>query len=374
MMRWVIVLLVALGVARAEVAGTLLSEARSVTMSAAQVAMVYRLHGQTAPADTHALAVYAVTYATVDVAGAPTTASGMIAVPTDVDAPLPLVSYQHAMTTLRDAVPSAYPLTDETAAVVLVYAARGYAVAAADYLGLGRAPGVHPFLHAASEASACEDLLRAAMQVFTRHALRWNRQLFLAGYSQGGHATLALLRRLQEGGAFPVTAVAAGSGPYVLSRLLGDTPTPLAAAYLANLLLAYSRVYRLYPDDAALFTPAYAGVPALFDGTHPLAEILRALPTDMARLYAPIVLRHLRDPASRLRRAIAANDVDRFTPAVPVRLYYAADDEAVSPRHALLAAAAMGPRVTAINIGPYTHVKAYLPTQLATVTWFDELR
>jgi hypothetical protein len=43
----------------------------------------------------------------------------------------------------------------------LIFAARGYVVVAADYVGLGVSETFHPYLHAESEATAVVDALRA---------------------------------------------------------------------------------------------------------------------------------------------------------------------------------------------------------------------
>src|ERR1051326_8920384 len=100
--------------------------------------------------------------------------------------------------------------------VGLAFATSGYAVAMPDYLGLGDSPGLHPYHHARSEATASVDMLRAARAFCAANGFQLNGRLFLAGYSQGGHATMALLRELETWhmNEFTVTACAPMAGAY----------------------------------------------------------------------------------------------------------------------------------------------------------------
>jgi len=80
---------------------------------------------------------------------------------------------------------------------VSLFATTGYAAVVPDYLGLGDSPGLQLYHHARSEATACVDLLRAARTWCASNNVELNDQLFLAGYSHGGHVTMALHRELE---------------------------------------------------------------------------------------------------------------------------------------------------------------------------------
>ena len=58
-------------------------------------------------------------------------------------------------------------------------------------MGLGSSPGFHPYLHARSEATASVDMLRAGRNYCASNNIGLNGQVFLAGYSQGGHTEMA---------------------------------------------------------------------------------------------------------------------------------------------------------------------------------------
>ncbi|HUR29850.1 MAG TPA: hypothetical protein VMZ69_00390, partial [Saprospiraceae bacterium] len=106
--------------------------------------------------------LYKIRYQTLDVHMQPDTASGLLVVPkVPADTKLPLVLYAHGTTTGPDDVPSNLKGGYE---VAMGYAGFGFATLAPDYLGLGESDGFHPYLHAASEASASLDMVIAGFE------------------------------------------------------------------------------------------------------------------------------------------------------------------------------------------------------------------
>ena len=164
----------------------------------------------------HDVTLYKITYNTVDVFGNPTIASGALYVPqTDSDS-VPLISYQHGTVMNRNQVPSRS--SEDPSG--LFYSAYGFITALPDYLGMGDNPGLHPYLHWESEATASLDLIRAARELLHDSLQIRDGKLFLTGYSQGGHATMALHKYIQTNNLqseFNVEASAPMSGPYSLS-------------------------------------------------------------------------------------------------------------------------------------------------------------
>ena len=80
-----------------------------------------------------------------------------------------------------------------------IFAGGGFVYIAPDYLGLGDSTvGRHRYFHAATEASSAMDLLAAARHVLTSLRVQRSDELFTFGFSQGGHAALALHRALQD--------------------------------------------------------------------------------------------------------------------------------------------------------------------------------
>jgi pimeloyl-ACP methyl ester carboxylesterase len=115
----------------------------------------------------------------------------LLALPSDVE-PVGIVSFGHGTDSLRSYVPSAP--TFEGLGIAGLFASGGFALVAPDYVGLGLSPGPHPYLHAATEASASLDLLMAAREASRQSGVKLPRSLYVTGFSQGGQAALALDR------------------------------------------------------------------------------------------------------------------------------------------------------------------------------------
>ena len=283
---------------------------------------------------TYAVNAYKITYNTVSYDGTtPTYATGALLVPQGTPCKTPLISYQHGTTTLRYGVPSY--LSGEIV-IGLAESTDGYTVAMPDFLGLGDSPGIHPYIHAASEATASLDLLRAVREAQDSLDFALNGQLFLVGYSQGGHATMALHRLIETDfpDEFTVTASAPMSGPYDVSGVQADVIVNDSVysqpGYLPYLLQSYNTVYNLFVDYADVFQSHYdVTLPPLLDGTHDMGELNAAMPGIPNQIMIPEVLdSFINNQDHYFRVALRDNDVYDWTPVSPVKMFYCeADDE-----------------------------------------------
>jgi poly(3-hydroxybutyrate) depolymerase len=158
-----------------------------------------------------------------------TESSGALMVPTGgagCSGPRPVVLYAHGTSTNKAL--NIADITDSTntegALIAAMFAAQGYIVVAPNYAGYDISTlGYHPFLNAAQQSGEMMNILTAARTALP-HTLSAstsdNHQLFVTGYSEGGHVALATLRALQAARA-TVTAAAPMSGPYALEAF-GD--------------------------------------------------------------------------------------------------------------------------------------------------------
>jgi len=310
--------------------------------------------------------LYRVRYTSTNPSNAePIEASGAIAIPRGTQCPLPLVSYQHGTVALKTDVPS---FNNYEANIGKVFAASGYVVCMPDYIGLGTSPGLHPYVHAKSEADAALDLLRAARELSDSLNFPLNDQLFIFGYSQGGHATMALHKEIQENypDEFTVTASCPMSGPYDLSGVQAEVltssnvyPTP---GYLPYVVLSYQSVYgNIFTDPSEVFIAPYDEIiPPLFDGTYSMGFINNQVPNIPSSMVNPELLNDFNtNPNNPLRTALADNNNYDWLPTSPIRMLYCEGDDQVSflnTEKAYDAFIANGAEnIEKVNFGIFTH-------------------
>ncbi len=305
-------------------------------------------------------------------------------VPQSSSAAFPQISYQHGTVMLRDDVPSRE--SDELILGIL-YGAGGYVASLPDYLGLGDSPGVHPYCHAKSEATATVDLLRAARALCDMKNTQLNEQLFLFGYSQGGHATMAATREIQvfHRDEFIITASAPMSGPYDLSGAQTDVVLSddayAAPFYLPCLMFAYNEIYDMYasPSDF-LQSPYDTLLPPLFDGYHDSGEIDAVMPAVPNDIVKPEVLDDfINNPNNPFRLALVDNDLTDWAPAYPLTMYYCTGDDLVSYLNTINAYNSFiaNGSTTAATYQPDTdasHEECAEPCFIFSRIWFDGLK
>ena len=291
----------------------------------------------------YAVDCYRVIYMTPHPNGTDVEVSGLICIPAGGGCAFPLSSYQHGTIARRIDAPS-FGGTEFDLQVL--YASAGYVAVAADYIGLGTSQGMHPYVHADSEATTCRDLLRAARDLQSALGYLLNDELFIWGYSQGGHATAALQRLIETDPSqeFAITGSAPMAGPYDVSGVQAEVitsnnpyPTP---GYLPYVIFSYQSVYgNLYTDINDVFLPEYASIlPGLFDGNTSMGTINNACPDIPNQVLQPALLEaFLQDPNHPMRIALADNDLYDWAPAVPTRLLYCIGDDQVNYMNSVVA-------------------------------------
>jgi pimeloyl-ACP methyl ester carboxylesterase len=367
--------------------GKLLSVIQSNTLSTLQLALIFSFGGIPVT-PRYNVREYKIVYETITPLGAPTTASGALLLPENTGGPLPLVSYQHGTIVQTNDAPSSMNISGEVTLGV-AFATTGYAAAVPDYLGLGDSPGFHSYHHARSEATACIDLLRAVKTLCATNGFPLSDRLFLCGYSQGGHATMALLRELEayHTNEFTVTACAPMAGAYDLSgvtttNFLSGNPQP-NPYYFLYLLAAYQEVYHLAQTLADLLDSSSnydKTLPPLLDGNTSGSQINRAMPLDPVQILKPEYLTAFRaNPRHPLRLALEENDLFRWVPHAPMRLYHCAADQDVVIANSEVALASFhslgATQVELIDPAPtQDHGGCVEPSLVQVKAWFDSLR
>ncbi len=329
---------------------------------------------------TTGMDLYRVEYWTTKPDNTQALASGLVAIPRTQPF-RGVVSYQHGTTVNRHQAPSQPTLAEGVLGAGL-FAGGGYLFVAPDYLGLGTSHDVHPYLLADTAANTTVDLLKATRQFAERLGKPWPEALFLTGFSQGGHATLATQRKLESQGdsALHVKAVAAISGAYDIANIGfpfalqgGSSAHSLYLAYMVN---AYCAAYQ-QPLASILSTPYAELVAKLFDGEHDPEAFVKALPRAPRDMFTPGFLSDFdQGRPTWLRDALEKNETFRWKPIAPLRLYYGDLDEDVSPKESIEAVAEFlrrGSPVQAISVGKYHHDESIYQAIPQVRRWFDEM-
>ena len=340
---------------------------------------------------------YRVVYMTPHLDGEVREATGFVSLPIAQGRSFPTMVYQHGTAFGRELVPS----FDVETYYPKLMASYGYITIAADYVGLGGSAGLHPYIHADTESSAAADLILASRQIADMENVRRNNQLFITGYSQGGHASAALQRDIESGRYTDITTVTAGShlsGPYSVSDLmieftLGDEPYT-AVSYLPYVVLSMKAAYPELLD-------AYTLDDIFISNVVPLVEQFEAEEIDLLSLnfalvgaifatgtlsvepkilVVPEFLEGIRnDPNHPFIEALKLNDVFDWTPQAPTRLMGCAGDDQVWYENTIFTTNVMMQNgavdIDRLELGAdFDHGECVDPTFVATTEFFGQLQ
>ncbi|WP_145547307.1 alpha/beta hydrolase family protein [Yersinia intermedia] len=330
----------------------------------------------------NAVNLYRVTYHSVipEKGNKPTVTSGLLAVPVTADKSFPLVSYQHGTVYGKHQVPSFPEESPETQLMIAQFAGQGYLVIGADYFGLGISSEPEGYMVKGSHQQATYDLLIAAQSVLKQMGLS-NKNLFLAGWSQGGFVTMALLEKLENIGV-PVQGTATASAPLdVFSLMEGFLvfPRKSDANWLNSIMIlsafAYENYYGVPGLAHSLINDEYYDVAKKAYERQPFNA--DDIPVDLHKLIRAEYFDPQFFAASTFGRLISSAQSYRWVIKSPVHNYYGESDEAITVgvgRMAMTYAQSMGSGnslVEAISTGPTTHRGTFASAVPQWKTWFD---
>ena len=283
--------------------------------------------------------LYELIYSTKWHDGTTINASGLYFAPTNMSDAIPQLIYHHGTKIKVERTNSIY----REKAICAGFAADGYAVIMPDYIGLGKGEKTHLYQHAQSESDAAIDMYFAVQELNKSIALKTNNQLYLTGYSQGGHACLATHKRLQED--YPEIAITASSpmsGAYHMSGAQADVMfLPYKdPAYLPYLLMTYNEVYNITGDSYSdLFVAPYDTlIPTLYKGHLDLFQIndyLPEIPVDMVQ--PDLVEQYLNNPNFKFRLALEENNLIDWKTDTPTQFCYCTEDKRVLKENSFIA-------------------------------------
>jgi pimeloyl-ACP methyl ester carboxylesterase len=328
----------------------------------------------------NAVKLYRVRYSSVvpERGNRPILTSGLVAVPDTAETSFPMVSYQHGTVYGKEQVPSFPDQSAETQLMIAQFAGQGYVVIGADYFGMGDSKEPESYLVKGSQQQAPADMIVAGRAVLSALKLK-DTKLFLAGWSQGGYVTMALLEKL-EADRVAVKAAVTASGPTdgfaTFYGFLGF-PRKIDAAWIPTIFIL-----------AAFSYEEYYGVPGLakallteesYDNARKayLREKfdVAAIPTDLHKLIKPEFYDAQTFTDSAFGRLLAQNHAYRWIIKTPVRNYYGLTDEAIRIEIGKLPMtwqqAVGNDKVEAVPTGDTSHRGTFATAVPQWKIWFD---
>jgi len=325
--------------------------------------------------------LYEVIYTTSWHDGSAIKASGLCFIPDNfLEKKPPQMVYHHGTRTLKRTI---LHLESENA-ISAGFSADGYLVIMPDYIGLGKGDKFHLYQNSESEATACIDMLIAVQELNKQLSIKTNEQLFLTGYSQGGHACMATQKKLEAEytNQFTITASSPMSGAYDMSGVQATVmtkpyPEPV---YLPYLLMGINEVYNITDSDKLFRAPYDSLVPILYNGEYNLQEINAFLPEIPADVVHPDLLKEYKEnPNFKFNTALKENDLLDWKPETPTRICYCKSDKIVLYENSVVAFKKMkkngSKKVELCKAAKkFGHVECAIFTSIYTKMWFDSFR
>ena len=332
---------------------------------------------------TYSVEVVKIVYWTVDADGNYIQTSGAAMIPVNGEN-LPIFNMNHGTEVKRDLVASVNPVSTLEGMAGILMGSMGYFSCIPDYPGLGVSDGIHPYVHAKSNAYSVIDFIRAAKNYSSNNSITLNNQLFITGYSEGGYVTLATQKEIEENHSneFQITAVAPMAGPYDIiatSMELFKHTSYDRPAYFGYILTAYNDIYEWDRLNNFFVEPYGSMMLNLFNGSNSFSEINNQLPKTISELLnQSFIDGFINGTDTQVITAFEENSLLNWSPNAPTKFYHGDADEVV-PYQVSLATienleATSGKNFELFTVKGGTHASSGVPCVLDMIDWFDSFR
>ncbi|MGM0666691.1 MAG: alpha/beta hydrolase family protein [Bacteroidota bacterium] len=331
----------------------------------------------------YGIRVYSISYKS-SFQGKEILATGLLSIP-DVAGSFPVISYQNGTNTCHSNAPSANH-NNLLYSLLNMNSGAGFIILMPDYVGFGGSDEyLHPYYDTESSNHVIRDMILAAGE-FTDYTegIEVNGELFLMGYSQGGWASLAALKDMENypPGDYRLQAASCGAGAYDLIDFthylleLETYPNPFYLPYYIE-----SRRQNGVIDDPldSFFKEPYASaIPSLFDGSLCNAEINSQLTTDLYELLTEDLINGFdtNDDFTALRSELLSSSITPWKVNTPVLLTHSNGDQSVPIEQSLniyeglLTAGTDESNIDFTELDGMLHNEAIIPWGINTLTWF----
>lgn len=272
-----------------------------------------------------------ISYQTTNTDGKPITASGALIIPTNLSLPAALASIQHGTIFDETDAPSYFKEGTEISIGNLL-AGTGTIICMPDYIGYGDSKNVpHPYEHRKGLAEPGLDFIRAVKEYLEKENINWNKKLMIAGYSQGGYATLALQKLIEETASseFNLVASSCGAGAYNKTLSMQTIATQPSVGDVNHnqsyiwVLQTYDRIYGLNRPVSSYFKSPYA--------EQIIQNGFRAqIAVSFNQILQESLVKGIQDKTdTTLLNAFADNDLMNWAPKTVTQFYHGTNDEYV---------------------------------------------
>jgi len=289
------------------------------------------------------ISVYDIKYESINHNGEIDTLSGLISFPHSNQEAFPILTYQHGTLILDSQAPSITGMSINNYEVLFVglgTTPAGFVTIMPDYVGIGNPEKYHPYMIADPHTRSVVDILKATkeLSLILENTFQCNDQLFLIGYSDGGYATLAAQRGIEQNynDEFTITASFPMAGPYDLSGTMVDYflsapeyDQPYYVPYVLTSQLWYYEGLDVEFDE--YFEPFWADtLPNLFDGSHSGDYINNLMPDNPLDILLPEVLQNFENNEDHFfRQKLELNTLLDWIPQSPIHFYHGIGDDIV---------------------------------------------
>ncbi|WP_284464071.1 T9SS type A sorting domain-containing protein [Chryseobacterium sp.] len=335
---------------------------------------------------------YKITYYTKNENNVLVKATGLLMYP-NVGYKLSTVVSDHGTTDSRQNVPSNFKGALTAGFVVeLSYVLNGYILMAPDYVGMGTGDGVHPYVDYATEAGATIDFVTAANKVLAQLGIKRYDEYFLAGYSQGAHAAMSILKRLSISNPTNLKFKYAymGDGPYdfsgvTLNKGVLEKDFYPFTSFLANVLHTCNNTgFKTYNTD----------ISEVISAEYLDKYNYHVVQDNGGLLWGPVIWKKLftnnfindvtNNPNNKLRLCMKPKDVYDWYNKTPMTLGHSTVDLAIPPENTSKTIDVQRGyyawwdlnkyKLDSFYWGPIGHVGGILPFTLASNAKFNTLR
>lgn len=332
--------------------------------------------------------VYRITYKTT-YRDSDIIASGIVCIP-DAPEAFPIISFQNGTNSAHENAPSV-AVSNSYFTLLQSLSGNGYIVLIPDYIGFGSSEEiVHPYYHTETNNKAVVDMMYATKELFEYYegSAIYNETCFLMGYSQGGWATLSLLKEIESNPNidFSVMATSCGAGAYDLIQIADEIlqkDTFSGPIYLPYYIYSHQQYGSIHDPLQKFFQEPYSSdIPTLFNGEYTNSEVNEMLTPVIADLMTSELVNNylLLESYHELRIDLTLNSVEAWNVHSLLHFYHGNADNTIPYNQSqtiyndFLSLGIDAERIRLIEMDGMDHNEGILPWGISSIIWFNQLK